>query len=167
MELLKDASDRCGELDGPLLSLARRLGNLVAAIFGSCNELYPTIVRAELRAIEEALRRAVAPITVYTDNAEVVTGYQRGSVWCSRANRDGADILIRIWKLIDEVGEVRLCKVKAHATSIDVEEGRITQRLQAGNAAADHFAVLARLRVEESNPTDQWLRHDARARQWD
>ena len=68
--------------------------------------------------------------------------------------------------MLSDFGEFSLVKVKAHTTSADVEEGLISAHLQAGNAAADHFAVEARKAAEMSSPTASFEVHYARARAW-
>ena len=68
--------------------------------------------------------------------------------------------------MLSDFGEFRLEKVKAHTTPSDVEDGLISAHLQAGNAAADHFAVEARKAAEASSPTATFEAHYARARAW-
>ena len=117
---------------------------LKMAVFGVCAEQWLTVLRAELRAIEEAIRRAVAPLVVHADSAAAVAAYNKGQKYCCSARADGADIWRRIWLLLADFGEFRLLKVKAHTTISDVAEGLISAEHQAGNAAADHFAIQAR-----------------------
>ena len=139
---------------------------LQAAFFGVCGEPWLTVLRSELHAIEQAIRRAVPPLTVYTDSASAVHAHSKGPKYCCSAKADGADIWSRIWTMLSDFGEFRLVKVKAHTTSADVEEGLISAHLQAGNAAADHFAVEARKAAEMSSPIARFEVHYARARAW-
>ena len=139
---------------------------LKMAVFGVCAEQWLTVLRAELRAIEEAIRRAVAPLVVHTDSAAAVAAYNKGQKYCCSARADGADIWRRIWLLLADFGEFRLLKVKAHTTISDVAEGLISAEHQAGNAAADHFAVQARKAAEAASPLGSFEAHYARARVW-
>ena len=125
-----------------------------------------TVVRTELRAIEEALRRALPPLTIYTDSSAVADGFKEGAQWCCNAGRDGADIWRRIWARVEEFGTLQILKVKAHTTAKDVQEGLIEPMRQAGNSAADVFAVLARKKAEQESPTVAYYRHYYRARAW-
>ena len=72
--------------------------------------------RAELRAVLEALRLAVPPLTLHTDNGLVVLGWQRGKQWCCSSDRDGADFWLLFWRRIDDIGKegIRIVKVKVH-----------------------------------------------------
>ncbi len=62
------------------------------AMRGTCSDLSPTVVRAELKAVLEALRVALPPICLHVDNLEVVAGFERGECWCTSPTRDGADL---------------------------------------------------------------------------
>ena len=124
------------------------------------------MLRAELHAIEEAIRRAVAPLTIHTDSGVAVSAYSKGKKYCCSARSDGADIWRKIWLLLADFGEFQLVKVKAHTTKSDVAEGLIAAPHQFGNAAADHFAVQARKAAESSSPTRCFHAHYARARAW-
>ena len=139
---------------------------LQLAYYGVCDEPWPTVLRAELRAIEEAIRRAVPPLLIFTDSSSAVSAYNKGEKYCCSAKADGADIWKRIWAVLSEFGDFRLDKVKAHTTHEDVVEGFISAHLQAGNAAADYFAVEARKAAEQASPTARYLAHYARARLW-
>ena len=139
---------------------------LKMAVFGSCEEQWLTVLRAELHAIEAAIRRAVPPLVIHTDSAVAVDGYTKGKKFCCSAKADGADIWRRIWFLLSDFGEFQLHKVKAHTTASDVAEGLIPARHQAGNSAADHFAVQARKAAQAASPTAHFEVHYARARAW-
>ncbi len=56
---------------------------------GTCTEVYPSILRAELTAVLNVLRIALPPLVVHVDNAEVVWGFAEGPEWCAAAGRDG------------------------------------------------------------------------------
>ena len=141
-------------------------GELKAAFYGTCSEPWLTVVRAELKAVEEAVRRAVAPLTIYTDSAAVVRAFRKGKAYACRATNDGADIWRRIWATLQDFGDFEILKVKAHTTAEDSAEGLIDPLLQAGNAAADHFAVAARRIAAQRAPCDSFDTHYARARAW-
>ena len=146
--------------------MGRSRGQVQAAFYGVCADPWPTIVRAELRAIEEALRRAVPPLTIYTDNAAVVNAFLRGESYACREANDGADIWRRIWCILAEFGDCRILKVKAHTTRQDAKEGLIDPLQQAGNATADFFAVQARKSAATQAPCLDFERHYFRARAW-
>ena len=105
--------------------------------FGACDEPYPTVLRAELRALLEILRHTAGDITVYVDNDQVVQGVQRGRKWCTSSRRDGADLWRSIWTILEELPSVRVVKVKAHLTFAHVVQGRIQFAQWVGNGAAD------------------------------
>ena len=124
------------------------------AVYGICGELDPSILRAELRAVLEALRMGLPPLTIHTDNAEVVEGFLIGEEMACQAHREGADLWRLVWQKLQEMGEgVEIRKVKAHTTESDVLEGLIDLKHQAGNAAADALAVHARRVAEARVPT--------------
>ena len=123
-------------------------------------------MRAELKAVEEAVRRAVAPLIIYTDSAAVVRAFEKGKAYACRATNDGADIWRRIWTVLEDFGDLQIRKVKAHTTAEDAAEGLIDPILQAGNAAADHFAVAARKLASQQSPCHSFDAHYARARAW-
>ena len=67
---------------------------------------------------------------------------------------------------MEDFGDFKLLKVKAHTVEADVLEGLIHPMRQAGNATADHFAVAARKIAAERSPTAVYEAHYARARSW-
>ncbi len=67
-------------------------GEVLWTLYGTLSERFPTVVRAELRAVYEALRRAVGRVTIHTDNQEVLDGYNHGELWSTAAGRSGASI---------------------------------------------------------------------------
>ena len=71
-----------------------------------------------------------------------------------------------IWWRLRDFGSFDLRKVKAHTIAHDVAEGFISADKQAGNAAADFFAVQARKLAQEESPVNDFEGHYARARAW-
>ncbi len=99
------------------------------ALYGTMSEVNPSIIRAELRAVLEALRIAMPPLRLHVDNAEVVQGWNGTKEWCTDPSRDGADLWRAIWHLREEIGEgVQVLKVKAHTEEEEVAAGRISDR---------------------------------------
>ena len=96
-----------------------------AVFYGICVEPWLTVVRTELRAMEEALRRACALVTVYTDNAAVVNAFVEGKTYACRAGNDGADIWRGMFTIREGFGDFCLLKVKAHTVEADVVDGFI------------------------------------------
>ena len=60
----------------------------------------------------------------------------------------------------------RSVRLNPHTTAEDAAEGLIDPILQAGNAAADHFAVAARKLASQQSPCHSFDAHYARARAW-
>ena len=65
--------------------------------FGTVSERHTTIFRTELHAAVEALRLATPPVTIHTDNQQLVDGWKAGKRWCCASNRDGADLWRSFW----------------------------------------------------------------------
>ena len=82
--------------------------------YGAVAEHYPSVVRAELRALLEILRHTAGGLVIHVDNKEVVDGVQLGAAWCCAANRDGADLWRSIWRILDDLADIHVVKVKAH-----------------------------------------------------
>ena len=76
-----------------------------AGFYGICAAAWLTVVRMELKALEEALRRAIAPVTIFTDTAAVVNAFTEGKIYACRAGNDGADIWCRIFALLLDFGD--------------------------------------------------------------
>ena len=124
-------------------------------IRGTCAEPYPTVVRAELRALLEILRITTGPIRIYVDNAQVVEGVQKGAAWGSNSKRDGADLWREIWLRLDDLeGLVEVRKVKAHLTYEQVRQGIISWDLWVGNGIADFLAKAACDEASRSSPCE-------------
>ncbi len=119
-------------------------GQISWSLGGTCPEWHPTSLRAELRGVWEALRRAAPPIRLHVDCQAVLDGISAGKEHCTSAKREGADLWRKIWPLIDSIGlgadGLSFFKVKAHCTRADVEAGLITPLQWAGNAEADRAA---------------------------
>ncbi len=71
---------------------------------GTCPELYPSILRAELAAVLNVLRIAVPPVRIHVDNAEVVKGFAEGPGWCTAAGRDGGELWREVWERMEDIG---------------------------------------------------------------
>ncbi len=142
-----------GSLDGVLwgatrggwgIAVVNQSGKVEWSLGGTCQDWHPTVLRAELRGVLEALRRAAPPIRLHVDCQAVIDGVAQGREYCTSAKREGADLWRRIWPLIEDIGlspgALTFVKVKAHCTLADVREGRLTLMEWAGNAAADKAA---------------------------
>ena len=73
---------------------------------------------------------------------------------------------VKRFTILEDFGDLCLLKVKAHTVAADVVEGLIHPMRQAGNVAADHFAVTARKIATERSPVAVYEAHYARARSW-
>ena len=58
---------------------------------------------AELKAILEALRVPVPPLTVYTDNAQVLNDRGKGKEYCVSARTRGAAMWRDVWFYIEQI----------------------------------------------------------------
>ena len=104
-------------------------------------EPWPTSFRAELRAALETLPLASPPLTIHTDNQQLVDGWVNGEKWCCSSRRDGADMWRELWARIKDIGPgIRIVKVKAHLSFIHVQRGTISQQDWCGNGLADAWA---------------------------
>jgi len=114
---------------------------VIAGLYGSCGDLFPGSLRAELHAVVNMLRLALPPLTIWCDNQGVVDGYQKGKRWCCASTRPAADPWREFWRLIDDIGcGIVISKCNRHAAEVDVQQGRSTEFLRRGNDNADHFA---------------------------
>ena len=53
-------------------------GKVLWTAGGVCGEAHASILRAELTAVPETLKIAVAPICIHVDNVTVVRGFRKG-----------------------------------------------------------------------------------------
>ena len=83
----------------------KKEGKIVWRMGGGCGEPHASILRAELTAVLETLKIAVAPICIHVDNATVVRGFDEGPEWCTTSGRDGADIWRDIWACRGDIGD--------------------------------------------------------------
>ena len=132
---------------------------------GTMGEPYPTALRAELRAVNEALRSACPPPTIHTDNQQVVDGVRLGKSWPCAPERDGADIWQRVWHQLEDIGPgMHIVKVKAHLPFSKVQDGHISLQDWCGNGVL----IYGRWRDARSPPNCPQYRsttHDRR-RPW-
>ncbi len=162
-----------------IFGMARRAGWGVAAVDGDGNELwsmhgtlaerFPTVVRAELRAVLEALRRGVAPLRIHTDSQEVVDGFTRGEGWSTSPCRSGASTWRQIWPILRDLqasGDVIIVKVKGHTCAEDIAAGRTTKVEHLGNGLADKAARAGSSAAEKLSPTVSFRRELACAIRW-
>ena len=134
-------------------------GKLIWALHVVSGDLMPSSFRAELRALKEIMQRTTGDVLMLTDNALVVKGFEEGPEWSTEAKREGADLWRSIWArklMLDGEGiEVKVRKVKGHASKEDVQEGRVRAIDAVGNHEADRAAVQAARRAELESPTKQ------------
>ena len=143
-------------------------GAVIGGLYGPCPDHYPTAFRAELRAVIELLMLAMPPIQIWTDNQAVVDGWRRGRTWCCASTRSAADLWMRFWAKIEDIGTegVSINKCKGHATQGDVDAGRSTTFLQTGNAHADYFAGRGVEVAEDQAPSGHLKDGYREAWQW-
>ena len=103
---------------------------------------------------------------IHTDSAVAITDFEKVKAYCCSAQSEGADIWARIWSWLGDFGSFQLRKVKAHTTARDAVEGLISAADQAGNAAADFFAVQAWIMAQRESPVHSFEAHYARAPRW-
>jgi ribonuclease HI len=152
-----------GASKGPFWKAARagwavvvldREGKWVSTLSGTLGGPHSSAFRAELKAVLEALRLALPPLTIYCDNAAVVQGFDRGKEFCVSSKARGADLWRQVWFMLDEIGgDVRMVKVKAHTTWADVLPRRIRHVDHVGNDLADKAAKRAAQAAEAESPT--------------
>ena len=143
-------------------------GMVVAGIYGTCPDFFPTSLRAELWAVLQVLRHALPPITIWVDNDGVVGGYARGKEWCCDSDRPAADLWRKLWWKVDVLGGegIRIKKVKGHATDADIEAGVSTAWHRSGNDHADHFAKRGSHLAEELSNTWADTASCRQAKEW-
>eukprot|EP00660_Eupelagonema_oceanica_P019372 gene19372-biopygen9003 len=122
--------------------------NISAALEGTGDTKGQTNNRAELRAVVAVLERDPRPVLLATDSAYVHDGAKRNlqrwraQGWRRRAASPRLITNVDLWRRLHELlsapgRSVQWRKVKGHATSADVAEGRVTQQDADGNACAD------------------------------
>ncbi len=135
-----------------------RHGNMRRVLYGTSPDPFPTIFLAELRAAVMALKETIGSAILFSDNAQVVSEWQRGQIYCTDGKRQGADLWRQFWHSVNELdGAVRIVKVKAHLTARDVEAGRIPEAIWKGNGHADHYAKKGAAWAEELSPVKHIL----------
>ncbi len=128
-------------------------GNMKKVVYGTSDDQFPTIFRAGLRAAVMALKEVAGPIILFSDNAQVISEWQRGEAWCTDGRRTGADLWRQFWFTANELGcVIRFVKVKAHLTEIDVARGRISEAMWKGNLQADRYAKEGAAMAERDSP---------------
>ena len=135
----------------------------------TCGDSYPTSLCAELHGVVNMLRWAIAPLTIWVDNQNVVDGFVKCEVWRCSASRPVADLWREAWHLYDGIGGgIAVNKCKGHATVADVEKGVATDFLRTGNSHADHFAGRGAQLEEQQCPSEAALKeyNDALQRCW-
>ncbi len=129
-------------------------GKWVATLSGTLGGPHVSAFRAELKAVLEALRIALPPLTIYCDNAAVVRGFSNGKDHCISSKARGADLWRQVWFLLEELGDdIRIVKVKAHTTWADVLLRRVRHIDHVGNDMADKAAKRAAQAAEAESPT--------------
>ena len=117
------------------------------------------------------LRYALPPLSLGTDNAEVVRGWECGPLYCSNPAKEGADLWRMVWEKVGDVGKEGLTvyKVKAHLGEEAVEQGRISWVDWVGNGEADRLAVMGAEKAAQISPNegcDQQLKRATEYYKW-
>ena len=107
------------------------------------------------------------PLAIHIDNAEVLRAAERGKKWCSSLKARVAAMWKEVWKYMDEMGGgLRLWKVKAHTSCLDVLTRRIAHVHHIGNGRADEAAKAAARAAEREAPTASFNLQVKRAFAW-
>ena len=132
-------------------------GEILWGAYGVCPDSYASALRAELWGLLGILRYALPPLSIGTDNAEVVRGWESGPLYCSNPAKEGADLWGRIWDKVRDVGKAGLSvyKVKAHLGKHAIEQGRISLEDWGGNREADRLAVLGAVTAARLSPNKE------------
>ena len=95
------------------------VGTIDAVVYGAYLGPVQCIDAAEVHAATVAIRLSHGALTIYSDSAFVVHGWQMGRRWCTSAKRTHADIWRKFWDAAEDCGVelLTLVKVKAHATA--------------------------------------------------
>jgi len=115
-------------------------GVLLAQAFGPVAGVMQEVPLAELLAVLHTVERALPPLTVYSDCAYVVDSWKQGREYCVSQQGRFTRVWRQLFDLLAVFGEFKLVKVKAHATRTDIEKGKSSEWLRAGNGAADQAA---------------------------
>ena len=59
---------------------------------------------AEVFAATVALRFAIGILTIHTDSAFLIHGWEMGRAWCTAAKRTHADVWVRFWDAAEQFG---------------------------------------------------------------
>jgi ribonuclease HI len=139
---MRGRAPKCSRRAGWAAILVDVNGLIIAGLYGTCGDRFPTAFRAELRAVVQMLRHALPPLTIWTDNSGVVDGWTNGREWCCSSARSAADLWREFWWILGDMclDGISIRKCKGHATEADVEAGRSSAFLRAGNDHADYFA---------------------------
>ena len=122
---------------------------------------------AELKAILEALRMAVPPLTIYTDNAQALNDRGKGKEHCVSARTRGAAMWRDVWFYIEQIGDgLKLEKGKAHTTWHEVLSGKTLHVHHVGNGRADEGAKAAAQAAEREAPTRSFNEQLKKALAW-
>ena len=127
---------------GWALAMTDRFGDLLAAAYGPVPvDALPsqTSKDGEDFAMQMAADLVEAPFQLRGDCATTVNTANGPAAWACRPGSRGAAVWGR-W--FSTHGGAVVVKVLAHATSVDVMEGRITEWERKGNAQADHYAKM-------------------------
>ena len=125
--------------------------------------------RAELRALLEALRCAVPPLRIHTDNQPVLDGLACGRSWCVSSRAAEADLWREVWVLLESkrrLGEVSVVKVRAHTGWHELLERVISPKDQYGNWLADAAAKAGARQAEVEAPAAAFRAQAAKALTW-
>ena len=124
-------------------------------------------LRAEITAVWETLKIAVAPLRIHVDSAKVVQGVQKGREGCISSGRDGVDLWKEVWDRMGDIGEgIEAVRVPAHSTWWGVICGRTTARDKGSNDLADQGAKRALKEALWLSPTAVVNTYIARAAAW-
>ena len=136
-------------------------------LYGTVGGSFVDSYVAELKAILEAVRIAIPPITIYTDNAELLRDSAKGKAWCVAAKTRGASMWRDIWRYMEELGlGLRLEKVKAHTSWNDVLLRKISHVHHVGNGRVDEGAKAAARAAEKEAPTKAFNAQLKKALAW-
>jgi ribonuclease HI len=165
---LRGGSRKGTERSGWAAVMIDAQGLVVGGIYGTCPDHLPSSLRAELWAVLQVLRHACPPVTMWVDNAAVVSGFAKGQVWCCSSSRPAADLWCKIWSKVDDLGgvEIQIRKVKGHTTAADVQRGIITGQQRDGNEHADHFARRGSALAEALSSTERERNAFKQAKEW-